>query len=159
MAVHTAGRTGPAHAVPGRNSRLPLWVLGRSLTVFAGVGLPAHWQATARARPPSVDWASGAQGFAFPSGHATTATAGYLVLAVLISGLLPSARRRNAVRGAGIAVAFLVGASRIVLAVHWPTDVIAGWALGTAVAAATLALGRRPTGPRPGTPLPTEPSR
>jgi undecaprenyl-diphosphatase len=119
-------------------------------------------QLTARARPPSLHWASTAQGFAFPSGHATTATAGYLVLAVLISSLMPTARRRRAVRGAGIAVAFLVGASRIVLAVHWPTDVIAGWALGTAVAAATLALAPLPTGSGPsrhGAPPATEPPR
>ena len=119
-------------------------------------------QLTARARPPSVHWASTAHGFAFPSGHATTATAGYLVLAVLISGLMPTARRRRAVRGAGITVAFLVGASRIVLAVHWPTDVIAGWALGTAVAAATLALAQLPTGSGPSghsAPPATEPPR
>jgi membrane-associated phospholipid phosphatase len=70
------------------------------------------------------------------------------VLAVRISGLMPTARRRRAVRGAGFGLAFLVGASRIVLAVHWPTDVIAGWALGTAVATATLALARLPTGSR-----------
>jgi membrane-associated phospholipid phosphatase len=119
-------------------------------------------QLTARARPPSVHWASTAHGFAFPSGQATTATAGHLVLAVLISGLMPTARRRRAVRGAGIAVAFLVGASRIVLAVHWPTDVIAGWALGTAVAAATLALAQLPTGSGPSrhsAPPATEPPR
>jgi undecaprenyl-diphosphatase len=99
--------------------------------------------AMARARPPESGWASPARGFAFPSGHATTATAGYLVLALLVSGLIPMAGHRGLILGGGIAIALLVGASRVVLGVHWPTDVVAGWALGTAVAAATLAVTRR----------------
>jgi undecaprenyl-diphosphatase len=101
---------------------------------------------TARVRPPASDWASPAHGFAFPSGHATTATAGYLVLAILVSGLIPVARHRGLVLLGGIVLALLVGASRVVLGVHWPTDVLAGWALGTAVAAATLAVSRGMSG-------------
>jgi undecaprenyl-diphosphatase len=93
---------------------------------------------TAGARPPESRWVGVASGFGFPSRDTTTATAGYLVLAVLVSGLMPTARRRAAVLGVGIALSFLVGVSRVVLGVHWPTDVLAGWALGTAVAATTL---------------------
>jgi membrane-associated phospholipid phosphatase len=124
---------------------LALPCVSAALAFAAASGLKT---VTARARPPESGWAGAASGFAFPSGHATSATAGYLVLAVLVSGLMPTARRRGSVLGVGIAVSFLVGASRLVLGVHWPTDVIAGWALGTAVAAATLLVST--TARRPG---------
>lgn len=143
MVALTPGRTGPAQPVHRPSSRLLLRVLGCSLAVFVGV----------------ATLGDATQGFAFPSGPATTTTAGYLVLAVLASSLMSTAERRRLVRGAGMTIAFLVGLSRIVLAVHWPTDVIAGWALGTAVAAVTLALARRPTGSGPGRPPPTGPPR
>jgi undecaprenyl-diphosphatase len=104
----------------------------------------------ARARPPESGWASPARGFAFPSGHTATSTAGYLVLALLVSGLTPMARHRRHVLAGGLAIALLVGASRVVLGVHWPTDVIAGWALGAAVAAAALAVTRSASMPTPG---------
>jgi membrane-associated phospholipid phosphatase len=115
---------------------LALPCVSAALAFAAGSGIKS---AVSRARPPESGWAGAAHGFAFPSGHATSATAGYLVLAVLVSALMPTARRRGAVLGVGIAVVFLVGASRVVLGVHWPTDVVAGWALGVAVASATLA--------------------
>jgi membrane-associated phospholipid phosphatase len=118
-------------------------VLPWASAVIAFLAATAAKQLMGRARPPASHWSGTAQGFAFPSGHATTATAGYLVLAMLLAGLLPLARHRGLVIVAGSAVALLVGASRVVLGVHWPTDVIAGWALGTAVAMAVLVASRR----------------
>jgi undecaprenyl-diphosphatase len=71
----------------------------------------------------------------FPSGHATDSTALYLALGVAAAIVL---FRRPLTRALGIAVGAtvggLVGLSRLVLGVHWPTDVVAGWVLGTAVA-------------------------
>lgn len=114
---------------------LALPAVAAGLAFAAATGIK---QVSARGRPPAAGWADAVSGYSFPSGHATSATAGYLVLAVLVSGLMTTARRRVAVLGAGITLALLVGASRVLLAVHWPTDVLAGWALGSAVAALTL---------------------
>ena len=62
----------------------------------------------------------------FPSGHATSSMIFYLALALLLA----SHRHRFAAAGAAILLALLVGTSRVMLGVHWPSDVIGGWAFG-----------------------------
>src|SRR5207248_1070927 len=70
-----------------------------------------------------------------PSGHASDSASFFLVLAVVVGALV---LRRPLARAAGVAAAFVVetavGLSRLELGVHWPTDVIVGWALGTTIA-------------------------
>jgi undecaprenyl-diphosphatase len=75
----------------------------------------------------------------FPSGHAL----GVMVsVAALLTVVLPVVR--PALRGwlvaLGIAVILVVGIGRVVLNVHHPSDVIAGWALGYAYFVACLLL-------------------
>ncbi len=66
----------------------------------------------------------------FPSGHAMMAAVTWLTLAVLI-GRVESGRWIKAyLLGVAAAVTFAVGVSRVYLGMHWPSDVIAGWALG-----------------------------
>lgn len=83
-----------------------------------------------RERPPVAMHAVEAVNASFPSGHATLSAIVYLTLATLVAHFAD--RRRVAVYalGAGLALTLIVGASRVYLGVHWPTDVIAGWALG-----------------------------
>lgn len=59
----------------------------------------------------------------FPSGHAANSLVTYLMLAVLLF------RGRLAVVAALLLI-ILIGLSRILLGVHWPSDVIGGWAFG-----------------------------
>ena len=73
----------------------------------------------------------------FPSGHTGDGTA--LLLAVALVVVLLFVRRRDLralVVGATVAGCVAIGLSRLELGVHWPTDVIAGWAVGVAVVGA-----------------------
>lgn len=80
----------------------------------------------------------------FPSGHAMGSMILYPLLGVLVGGLI--GRRAAWIGGvAGVVLAILVGLTRVLLGVHWASDVVAGWLLGIALAAVALALsGARP---------------
>jgi undecaprenyl-diphosphatase len=94
-----------------------------------------------RPRPPVIDPAVPPSAFpSFPSGHAAVAF-GYATLGLLV-------RRRAALLG--FSGASMVGISRVYLGQHYPTDVIAGAILGSAVAVAVYGfLYRRKSGGRP----------
>jgi len=74
----------------------------------------------------------------FPSGHATAGVASLGAAAVLVAERLPSQRARTWLWTFAVAGGIAVGVSRIVLDVHYVTDVIAGWCLGLAWLAACL---------------------
>lgn len=96
-----------------------------------------------RLRPTFDVQIESAPGSSFPSGHAMDSMICYSLLAsaVLFSGLVRDPWRRP-VAAALFAVPFLVGASRVVLGVHYPSDVLAGWTLGLAWVGLATALVR-----------------
>ncbi|WP_414901421.1 phosphatase PAP2 family protein [Sphingomonas flavalba] len=79
----------------------------------------------ARPRPDLLAHLDRVSDLSFPSGHSANNMAFWLLLALLID-------RRLALPA--MAVAGLIGVSRIVVGVHWPSDVLAGWLLGAGFA-------------------------
>ncbi|MBA3687035.1 MAG: phosphatase PAP2 family protein [Planctomycetes bacterium] len=78
----------------------------------------------------------------FPSGHALMAAVVYLTLASLVTRLLSYRRDRVFVAAAALLLVGVVGASRVLLRVHYPSDVVAGWCLGTVWAVACWMVAR-----------------
>jgi undecaprenyl-diphosphatase len=92
-----------------------------------------------RLRPEDQAHLVPAKSLSFPSAHAANSMMLFLTIALLVA---PPRWRREAVALALIGAA-LVGLSRPVLGVHWPSDVVGGWAFGAAWVLAMLALAER----------------
>ncbi len=89
-----------------------------------------------RARPVVEDAVAHAPGSSFPSGHATNTAAVALTLTLLLWPLL-GRPGRVVVALVAATCTVLTGVDRVLLGVHYPSDVVAGFALGTALAGAS----------------------
>lgn len=105
-------------------------VYGVAVFLHAGIGELVH-----RHRPPAADWLVHAHGWGYPSGHTTQAVAGWGVLAALVMTTTVSPRLRALAGTTAVAIAVLVGMSRVYLGVHWLTDVLGGAVMSAAVLA------------------------
>ena len=95
-----------------------------------------------RARP-TVAVLTGFSGRSFPSGHSAAAAACYGTVALVVS-LRWSPRYRAAAYGVAVGIAVAVACSRVLLGVHWVSDVVAGLAIGwTWLALCSIAFGGR----------------
>lgn len=119
---------------------LALWLAGRrtdagyvALARVAAVvaGFVAK-EAIGRARPHLAQPVASASGYSFPSGHALGSAALYLSLALVAARMWRRARAWLLVAAVVISVA--VATSRVLLGVHFPSDVVAGLILGWAIA-------------------------
>lgn len=88
-----------------------------------------------RPRPHVGHLAATATGYAFPSGHATQTAAVAVTLAGIAAATTGSWPRKVAIWSAASLACLLIGFARLYLGVHWPTDVLAGYALGALWAA------------------------
>ncbi|HET6396583.1 MAG TPA: phosphatase PAP2 family protein [Pseudoxanthomonas sp.] len=119
------------------------WREGAFATVaLAGSGLlnVAAKQFFGRERPALWESVAPEATFSFPSGHAM----GSMTLMAVVVLLAWHTRWRWPLLVAGVAFTGLVGLSRLYLGVHYPSDVLGGWAAGLAWAAGVyLVLFRR----------------
>jgi undecaprenyl-diphosphatase len=108
-----------------------------------------------RPRPIVDHPVASALGKSFPSGHAMSSTVTYGALLLVFLPVVPRAGRRVAVI-ATIVLVVAIGASRVLLGVHFVSDVIGGWVLGLAWligAAAVFEIWRKEEGRPPVEPL------
>lgn len=95
-----------------------------------------------RPRPPLPFALVDADGYSFPSGHAT-GTAAIMVISawMLTRWLILRWTGRVIVWTVAIGSAFLIGFSRVYLGVHYVSDVLSGWMLGLAWAGTVMLVG------------------
>jgi undecaprenyl-diphosphatase len=125
-----------------------LWHRGRGrfalsllLVILLGRGLSEvqkYW--IARERPDLDPHLVVVKTSSFPSGHATSSMIFYLTLALALTA---GSRRQWIAAAVAILLSFLIGTSRVMLGVHWPSDVIGGWAFGMLWVLLTLRFSQR----------------
>lgn len=104
---------------------------GVLLTVFLKSGFN-------RPRPDLVPHGMEVYSASFPSGHAMMSAIAYLTLAAILTQVVTRWRLKVYLLSVAVFLTVLVGISRVYLGVHWPSDVIAGWAVGGVWASACL---------------------
>jgi undecaprenyl-diphosphatase len=117
------------------------WWLWVGLMVMAPTLEWTFKQLVARPRPEALS-------LGFPSGHSTAAAA-FFGAVMFLAGALPP-RLCAWVRALAMLMIVLVGMARVILRAHWPSDVLAGIALGLALAAAAGLLASRERRPGAG---------
>ena len=119
----------------------PHLALAILLIVLIGRGLAeAQKYMIARLRPDLEPHLVVVKTSSFPSGHATSSMIFYLTVAL---ALTMGTRWHRAAAAGAILLSLLIGISRVMLGVHWPSDVIGGWAFGMLWVLMTLRLAGR----------------
>jgi undecaprenyl-diphosphatase len=105
------------------------WMVVWSVTSGVLISSLLKW-GFARPRPDLVPHAAVVYTQSFPSGHAMLSALVYLTLGALLARTQTESHVKIYILTVAGALTVIVGISRIYLGVHWPTDVLAGWASG-----------------------------
>ena len=99
-----------------------------------------------RPRPQLVPRLAEVSTSSFPSSHSMMSAVVYLTLAAVVAAGLKRMRTRIYVLSLAVALTLIIAATRVVLGVHYPSDVAAGWIAGLVWALTMwLAFERRPS--------------
>lgn len=110
------------------------WRIGVMVVLATALGTWANTvikDVVSRARPDLVPHLMDESSPSFPSGHAANSAIVYLTLAVLVLPFVRPVAARGLIIGAAVILVAAIGASRVYLGVHWPSDVAGGWLYGT----------------------------
>ncbi|HPX89102.1 MAG TPA: phosphatase PAP2 family protein [Methylophilaceae bacterium] len=83
-----------------------------------------------RPRPDLIPHLTHVYSTSFPSGHAMVSAVVYLTLGALLTRVVSRLWSKFFVMAVAVLLTGLIGLSRLYLGVHWPSDVLAGWAAG-----------------------------
>ena len=89
-------------------------------------------QAFHRPRPEIVPHLTEIASSSFPSGHSMLSSVTYLTMASLLARAVPDLKTKIYLFVVAVTLIALIGFSRVYLGVHYPTDVLAGWGIGSA---------------------------
>ena len=118
--------------------RLAVTLLAVILVGRALASVQKYW--IARVRPDVEPHLVVVHSSSFPSGHATSSMIVFLALALALTA---RTRWHRLAAGGAVLLSLLVGTSRVMLGVHWPSDVVGGWAFGALWVLLTLPLAER----------------
>lgn len=103
-----------------------------TVSILGGWGLSSAMKlGIARPRPEVVQHLVEVSDMSFPSGHAMLSAITYLTLGAMLSRIEEQPSLRYFFPLVAVFLTLLIGLSRIYLGVHYPTDVLGGWAAGT----------------------------
>jgi membrane protein DedA with SNARE-associated domain len=119
--------------------RQPIELVGLVVSLIL-IYVAVHVTKGALDRPRPPDPLAGSIGSAYPSGHAAYSTA-YVAMAVIASRVLGGIFARGAFVLLAVAFAAAIGGTRVVLQVHWWSDVTGGWGLGAAIFGSVAVVG------------------
>jgi undecaprenyl-diphosphatase len=129
----TVGDSSVRFPIAGVAALLLLIVRQRRGALFLLIAMPGAWLTSSifkliveRPRPSLLPRLDVVTTHSYPSGHAWSGMVLCLALALVLRPAVPS-RFRLPLLGVALFGAFLIGVSRLALAVHWPSDVLAGW--------------------------------
>src|SRR6185295_15170286 len=85
-----------------------------------------------RPRPTIVPHLSVVADASFPSGHSMISAVFYLTVSAMLARVIERKPVKIYLISGAVILSILIGLTRIYLGVHYPTDVLAGWCMGTA---------------------------
>ncbi|MFL6733393.1 MAG: phosphatase PAP2 family protein [Sphingomicrobium sp.] len=111
---------------------LSICLIGRLLVHLQKIGI-------GRLRPEDREHLVSVQSLSFPSGHSTNSMIVFLALAIVVA----PARHRKLAIVLALLSSMVIGISRPMLGVHWPSDVVGGWSFGAAWVLTMVGLSER----------------